>query len=66
MAAGNIKVSRKQCKSCNKNTKFERNSLQWGMGDLIMVLITMGIYVPFRFILHSVTNPWRCSECGHR
>jgi hypothetical protein len=66
MAAGNIKVTSKFCEKCGAQTKFERNSLQWGMGDLIMVLITVGFYIPFRFIVHAIFNPWRCTNCGSK
>ncbi|CAA0121103.1 Uncharacterised protein [BD1-7 clade bacterium] len=66
MAAGNIKVTSKHCKKCNERTKFERNSLVWGAGDLIMVLLTAGLYLPFRFLIHALTNPWRCTKCGSR
>ncbi len=66
MAAGNIKVSTKHCQQCNERTKFERNSLDWGGGDLIMVLLTVGMYLPFRYLIHAITNPWRCSKCESR
>lgn len=66
MAAGNIKIASKDCKHCNKRTKFERNSLVWGMGDLIMVLLTAGLYLPFRYLIHTFTNPWRCTQCGSK
>lgn len=66
MATGNIKITSKHCAQCNAQKKFERNSMEWGCGDLVMVLITLGLYLPFKFLIHAKKNPWRCTTCGSK
>lgn len=66
MAIGNMQVAQKFCPTCNKIVKVERNSMTWGMGDLIMLVITVGVWIPLKFIFHWATSPWRCSQCGTR
>jgi hypothetical protein len=77
---GNIQITSKFCKTCNKQMKFERNSMIWGLGDLFMIIVAaiiganaesglililaIGGWIAFRFGSNAVTNPWRCKECG--
>jgi ribosomal protein L37AE/L43A len=79
---GNIQVNSKYCGKCKKTMKFERNSMVWGCGDIIMVLlgasvgayfesiftvlIGVGAWVVLRFVTNESTNPWRCKECGKK
>lgn len=62
--------------------KFERNSMIWGCGDIIMVLlgafiglyfgsafivlIGAGAWIVSRFAINESTNPWRCNKCGEK
>ena len=54
-------VSRRPCPNCKKQTKCERPDLSWGVGDLVMVLLTCGLWVIVRFLFRS---GWKCSDCG--
>ena len=64
MAAGNLRVSRRSCRVCGKATKFERNATVWGLGDLIMILCTLGAWVILRGLANGSSNPWCCATCG--
>lgn len=66
MATGNIKVTSKFCKQCDKQTKVERNGMIMGCGDLIMVCCTFGLWLIFRVIYNAILNPWCCKECGSK
>jgi hypothetical protein len=66
MAHGNLAISRNYCPSCNGMTKFERSSLVWGLGDFVMVLCTLLLWIPIKLGVYSMTTPWRCSSCGAR
>ena len=60
--------------------KFERNSMVWGCGDLMIaiglmmiggavgdgpgVLVAFLLFVTIKFIANAKFNPWRCKECG--
>jgi hypothetical protein len=63
---GNVQVSRRPCPQCGREVKAERNSTVWGCGDLVLVLVTLGLWVPIRWALGTGSNPWRCAECGTR
>jgi hypothetical protein len=66
MATGNIKVKNARCKHCNNLVKAERNGMIWGLGDFIMVLLTLGLWAVLRWVSNALSNPWRCSKCGKR
>lgn len=59
-----IKNSRRFCKGCNLETKFERNTTVWGLGDFIMIFPTFGGWLLIRFAWDAIRNPWRCATCG--
>lgn len=55
------KITRKFCKSCDKETKFEKDITAMGCGDLVLVILTLGIWL----IIRSILKPgYKCSECG--
>ncbi len=56
-------IKRKFCKTCGKVTKFERHVTAMGCGDLVMVILTMGVWLILR---HFLTPPYRCHECGSK
>ena len=58
---GNSEFNSKYCRSCKQRLKFERPSAVWGVGDLVMVMATCGLWALLRLL--SV-QPWRCSVCG--
>jgi hypothetical protein len=62
---GSIQKTSRVCKEHGR-IAAERNSLPMGCGDLIMVLLTVGLWIPARLILARVSNPWRCPQCGRR
>ena len=63
MATGNMQITRAACPVCAKDTKMERPAQVWGMGDLIMVLMTVGLWA----VVKVMSRPaWRCSECGSK
>ncbi len=63
---GNIKIASRWCRACKRQIRAEANSTVWGCGDLLMVLITFGVWIPLRMVLLALSSPWRCSECGRR
>lgn len=63
---GNTQITSKYCHSCNKQMKFEKNSMIWGCGDLVMVILTFGGWLVIRLIMDFFSNPWRCKECGSK
>jgi hypothetical protein len=66
MARGNMKVGQRYCATCGKTAKCERNATVWGLGDVVMVLFTLGAWLLLKFAFNAGSNPWRCSECGAR
>lgn len=64
MATGNIKATQRKCASCDKVTKFERNAMVMGCGDLVMTIVTLGAWLIIRYVMNGMTNPWRCTTCG--
>lgn len=66
MAVGNLRATSRACGQCGTVRKFEKNSMVWGCGDLVMVLVTFGAWVIVRFIADMIVNPWRCLVCGNR
>jgi hypothetical protein len=63
MAKGTIEVSSGHCSHCATRTKLERNSLVWGCGDLVMVVITCGFWALGKVLMREA---WRCSVCGSK
>ena len=66
MARGNVMVDQAVCEGCGLLGKFEKNAMEWGAGDLILVVATLLLWVPAKFAIDAVFNPWRCSKCGGR
>ena len=64
MAVGNLRVSSRMCATCGTVRKFEKNAMVWGCGDLLLVVVTFGIWVIIRYVADYMVNPWRCSVCG--
>ena len=63
MAKGTLEISSGHCPHCNTRTKLERNSMVWGCGDLVLVLITCGLWALVRILMRP---NWRCSVCGSK
>ena len=66
MATGNLKNAQRHCKACGKRGDALRNGMVWGVGDFLLVLLTGGLWVPVRFAMNAISNPWRCQLCGGR
>jgi len=49
------------CKTCGKESKFERHVTVMGAGDLVMVILTVGLWLILR---HVMIPRYRCHECG--
>ena len=58
----------KSSKACPDHGRIaaERNAVPLGCGDLILVLLTLGAWLPVRWVFGQLTNPWRCPQCGRR
>lgn len=54
------------CAKCETVRKFEKNAMVWGCGDLLLVVVTFGVWAVIRFVADLMVNPWRCSVCGTR
>ncbi len=52
-----------KCSSCGINTKHVRHVTAMGCGDLLMTLMTFGLWVILRAIL---TPGFHCDKCGMR
>lgn len=63
MASGNLMISQRFCRECNKNVKSEKNATAWGGGDFVLGIFTMGAWVILKWIF---APPWRCSQCGSK
>ncbi len=66
MGRGAPEIGQRYCRTCRTNVPVTRNSMVWGCGDLIMVLVTCGAWLVVRFAHNYSTNPWRCQRCGAR
>src|SRR5262245_53260544 len=55
----------RHCEDCGKQVRAERRRSVWGAGTLILVVVTIGFWVPLRMMFRAVGSPWRWSECGH-
>ena len=64
MSRGDMKISRGHCNGCGCMSQLERNGSVWGGGDLIMVLLSCGLWAGLKVLFNRVRNPWRCVTCG--
>ena len=59
------KIAQRSCQNCDKRMiKAQRDVMEWGLVDLFMVIITLGMWVIIRYVWHQIFHPWTCSECG--
>ena len=49
------------CRHCMTRVKLERPAMVWGCGDLVMVLLTCGLWALGKILMRPA---WRCSVCG--
>lgn len=63
MAVGYLQISRGYCRTCNDETKLVRNTLVWGFGDFVLVVISLGLWVALKF---AIRPSWRCFQCGSK
>lgn len=63
---GPLKTTSRWCKGCGRQVAAVASSTGWGCGDLLLIPLTVGLWLPIRFALMAMTNPWRCQECGRR
>ncbi len=61
---GSYKRASMWCQECEKQVGAEKNAMACGCGDFILLLPTIGIWVPVRFVIDAMTNPYRCPDCG--
>lgn len=54
-------IKSKKCRNCKSRTKHERYLTAWGVGDLVMILITGGAWIIKLLLLKP---KFRCSVCG--
>jgi len=59
-------TSRRFCKKCNQHRLFERRSGETGGWELLLTLVTLGLYLVIKWVVKLFTNPWRCEKCGAR
>jgi len=64
--AGTLQVTQRQCPTCARPVSAERSAAVWGVGDLLMILVTCGAWLPLKFAWNFWRNPWRCKTCGAR
>lgn len=53
----------RHCESCRRRTRFERHVTAMGCGDLLLVVLSLGLWLPIRWLLKP---GFRCVECGSR
>ena len=56
------------CRACKKNVLAERQTgMSDGIGCLLMI-ITLGLFIPFFLLLRSVNalGGYRCPQCGSK
>lgn len=58
---GNVEFASGQCAHCGERRKLERPSAVWGAGDLIMIVITIGVWAILKIAMRPA---WRCTACG--
>ena len=56
-------LKQRYCPMCKKTTKYERHVTAMGCGDLFMVVFTLGLWLPLRWLF---TPGFRCTVCGSR
>jgi hypothetical protein len=54
------------CWPCEKEVKAERRRSPWRVGDLIVIALTAGLWIPIRTMYEAAASPWCCMECGDR
>lgn len=62
MSAGNLQTAHGICPE-HGPTKVERNAMVWGLGDVVMVLFTCGLWLAARA---ACAPAWKCSTCGRK
>lgn len=56
-------LASRHCTHCGTIRKFERHVTAMGGGDLIMIILTLGVWLLLRRLW---TPPFRCSVCGSK
>jgi predicted RNA-binding Zn-ribbon protein involved in translation (DUF1610 family) len=59
------RITSRKCPECGR-VAAERETRTLGCGDLLLVLVSFGLWVPLRWAIGLAVNPWRCPECGRR
>lgn len=55
-------LKKQYCQHCGEMTRHSRAVTAMGCGDLLMVIVTMGLWLPFRWLL--LIPRFRCDKCG--
>ena len=56
-------VSNRYCPNCERTGKAEMKALEWGCGDVVMIVFTFALWALLRWGLWMM-EPWKCTECG--
>ncbi len=64
MSVGNLTYKSYYCRHCQKIALHVKNASEWGMGDIIMMVISCGVWVILRAMADIVFHKWRCGVCG--
>ena len=65
MVYGQPQISRRFCKQCAQHCVFERSANRLGSAEVILAMVTLGLYPVFKWVVRQVTDPWRCEHCRH-
>lgn len=61
MARISTEVASGICPHCKTRMKIERPAIAWGLGDFLLTLATLGLWLVVRNLMKG---SWRCSACG--
>lgn len=60
-----LQTKRGFCKDCNDYRKLERQTANH-VFHLLVAIFTLGIWIPFWFLLSFRAGGWKCSQCGSK
>jgi hypothetical protein len=63
---GKIQSRDKLCWTCETKVQAKRIQKPWGPGDLLLLAVTIGLWLPIRLMYEAVATPWRCDQCETR
>ena len=61
-----VRTADKHCRVCDRTVTAERKRSRWRAVELVLILLSAGLWVPLKMMYRAIVVPWSCSQCQHR